>query len=108
LEKYLRQVSGGTAVLLRRNQYQPEANTLWVGCLDKFPGLEGPKVQDPQRDDAIVIKVDNRQGIIAGANPRATLIAVYRYLTELGCRWVRPGADGELIIADSDPLARNV
>lgn len=27
----------------------------------------------------------------------STLLAVYRYLHELGCRWVWPGADGEFI-----------
>ena len=35
--------------------------------------------------------------MVAGANPRSVVLAAYRYLTELGCRWVRPGADGEYI-----------
>ena len=48
-------------------------------------------------DDAIHIDVDGARGIITGNNPRSVLLAVYRYLTELGCRWVRPGADGEQV-----------
>jgi hypothetical protein len=56
-----------------------------------------PAVADPGLDDAIYIETDGASGIIAGSNPRSVLLAVYRYLTELGCRWVRPGADGELL-----------
>lgn len=50
---------------------------------------------DPVHDDAIAIEVHGADGIIAGRNPRSLLIAVYRYLRELGFRWLRPGADGE-------------
>ncbi|MFC7618867.1 DUF4838 domain-containing protein [Microlunatus sp. GCM10028923] len=48
-------------------------------------------------DDAIAIDTAGATGTISGAGPRALLIAVYRYLTELGCRWVRPGPDGEYV-----------
>lgn len=37
------------------------------------------------------------RGIVAGVNHRSVLLAAYRYLAELGCRWVRPGADGEYL-----------
>ncbi len=52
-------------------------------------------VPDPRVDDAYRIDVRDARGSIEGANPRSALLGVYRYLTELGCRWVRPGADGE-------------
>ncbi len=48
-------------------------------------------------DDHIYIDVDGYAGIIAGSNPRSVLMAVYRYLSEAGCAWVRPGALGEHI-----------
>jgi len=60
-------------------------------------GVEPPEVADPDLDDAIDIMVRNGGGYVAGNNPRSVLLAVYRYLTELGCRWVRPGRDGEYI-----------
>jgi hypothetical protein len=56
-----------------------------------------PAVQDAEWDDAIAIEVSGTEGIIAGSNPRSVLLAAYRYLTELGCRWVRSGPDGEYI-----------
>ncbi|MFN8517048.1 MAG: DUF4838 domain-containing protein [Chloroflexia bacterium] len=56
-----------------------------------------PAISSPDLDDAIHIEVDGGTGIIAGSNPRSVLLATYRFLTELGCRWVRPGPDGELI-----------
>ncbi|MDD6174186.1 MAG: DUF4838 domain-containing protein [Firmicutes bacterium] len=49
-------------------------------------------------DDAIRISVSRSgEGYIEGSNPRAVLIAVYRFLKELGCRFLRPGRDGELV-----------
>ena len=44
-----------------------------------------------------LIDVKNGAGVITGANNRAVLIAVYRFLRELGCRWLRPGAENEVI-----------
>jgi len=61
---------------------------LWVG--------ETPLVDFSKLDDEILIDVKNGSGIVTGANPRAVLIAVYRFLYELGCRWIRPGDDGEV------------
>ena len=56
-----------------------------------------PGVKDTKFDDAINIDVKNGNGSIVGSNPRSALIGVYRYLTEIGCRWMRPGVDGETI-----------
>ncbi len=47
--------------------------------------------------DSIDISIREGSGYISGANPRAVLIAVYRFLYELGCRWTLPGANGEHI-----------
>lgn len=58
-------------------------------------------------DDEIHIAVDGGNGLIAGSNPRSLLMAVYHYLGALGCRWVRPGADGEFI-PKADPSIQNI
>lgn len=60
-------------------------------------GVKAPKVADIALDDGVHIDVTDGGGVIAGINPRSVLLAVYRYLTELGCRWVRPGLDGECL-----------
>lgn len=108
LVRYLQAITGATAVHVRMDAYAPQPETLWVGTAAALGGIELPRVDNPELDDAIAIAVEGRHGVIAGANPRAALIAVYRYLFELGCRWVRPGADGELIPAIEDPLAQDV
>lgn len=53
---------------------------------------------DPEFD-TIDIHVRSGRGTIAGANPCALLIAAYRFLYELGCRWTHPGEGGEHIPA---------
>ncbi len=56
-----------------------------------------PEVEDPSIDDAFRISVKDNGGIIAGTNPMSVLIAVYSLLKKLGCTWIRPGRDGEII-----------
>ena len=68
-------------------------DALWLGIDAAFPV---PEVADPALDDAIAIDVKNGRGYITGANPRAVLIAAFRYLRELGAAWVRP-KDGEIL-----------
>ncbi len=70
--------------------YDPSLDTvLWLG----FDG----SVAENKLDDEIRIDVKNAAGIITGSNPRSVLIAVYRFMHELGCRFIRPGDDGEII-----------
>lgn len=78
-------------------------DALWVGIDAAFPVAE---VADPKLDDAIAIDVKNGCGHITGANPRAVLIAAFRYLRELGAAWVRP-KDGE-ILPSCDVRSRTV
>jgi len=77
-------------------EYRETGNGLWIGISEKWDNLL-PQVSSKKLDDAIYIDVKNGDGIITGTNPRAVLIAVYRYLKELGCAWVRPGPDGEIL-----------
>ena len=69
---------------------------IWVGKDPSFC-TEVPAVENPSLDDAIAIKIENGGGYITGSNERSVLIAVYRFLKELGCDWVRPGVEGERI-----------
>jgi len=63
-------------------------NAIWVGCDGSLEKSE---------NDRIFISITNSVGIISGSNERSVLIAVYRFMYELGCRYLRPGKDGEKI-----------
>ncbi len=52
-------------------------------------------------DDVIEIEVERGKGKITGSNERAVLIGVYKFFYELGCRFVRPGPDGEKLVRKS-------
>ncbi len=61
---------------------------LWLGCTGNIPYGE---------DDILSITVKHGCGVITGSNERSVLIAAYRFLYELGCRWLHPGQEGEII-----------
>lgn len=84
------------AIVSTADCYCQDRKALWVGI---SPELEAflPAVPDKQADDGIYIQVTDGVGIITGTNPRAVLIAVYRFLKELGAAWIRPGKDGEIL-----------
>ena len=67
-----------------------------LGLMQDF-GLETADAEKPDLDDIVYVETDENGGIIAGSNPGAVLIAVYRYLRHQGCRWLFPGVDGEWI-----------
>ncbi len=95
LTKYMSLLLGHDVPVTQTDAVNEEA--ISVGLIADMPELAVPDVTDPALDDAIAISVHSGKGIIAGINPRSVLIAVYRYLTEQGCRWVRPGVDGEYV-----------
>lgn len=66
---------------------------LWLGVCP----VVSESVTDALLDDAYIIEIKNGTGSIRGSNPRSVLFGVYRFLKELGCSWIRPGADGEVI-----------
>jgi hypothetical protein len=98
LAKYLLRISQKYEFINFYNgsKYEPDKKgILWIGLSDGF-GIQST-VQDVVMDDMIYLDVTDGCGIISGINPRSVLLAVYRFLTEAGCRWVRPGIEGECI-----------
>ena len=95
LKKYLRMMMprcGEIAI-----EYNPEAKDGFrLGLMADF-GLDTSESDDITLDDILHIDTNTEGGIIAGSNPRSVLLAVYRYLTINGCRWLYPGIDGEFI-----------
>ena len=95
LKKYLRMMmpEGGDIII----SYDPEAKDGFRLGLMQDLGLDISDAKDPSLDDVIYIDTTCSGGIIAGANARAVLIAVYEYLRKNGCEWLMPGVDGERI-----------
>ena len=95
LKKYLRMMMprcGEIAI-----EYRPDAKDGFrLGLMQDF-GLDTSEAEDVTLDDILHIDTDECGGIIAGSNVRSVLLAVYRYLTINGCRWLFPGIDGEYI-----------
>jgi hypothetical protein len=102
LQRYLAQATGQSIQLLDQTAISLETPALRVGLaqqIGKATLPPAPARAEARFDDAISIATEAANGIICGNNPRSVLLAVYRYLHLLGCRWVRPGADGEYIPA---------
>jgi len=99
LAHYLARLAPDTTIAIEDTNADSATPTLYLGTFDDFapPMQPWPTVADAALDDAVAIDVTGGVGTIAGSNPRSVLLAAYRYLTELGCRWVRPGLDGELV-----------
>ena len=96
LKRYLHMMMPNAGNIILKNNAK---EGICLGLLSKF-GLPYDNI-NPEFDDILDIDVQIvngvPQGIISGSNPRSVLAAVYRYLHENGCRWPRPGVDGELI-----------
>ena len=62
-------------------------NALWVGL----------GFTEKSETDTINISVKDSAGFISGSNERSVLIAVYRFMKEMGCTFLYPGKEGEVI-----------
>ncbi len=94
LTRYLTRMMGGKAELL------PAAIELGVLREEELAELgteKAARIVDPSLDDAYLIDVKAEAGRILGSNERSVLLGVYRYLTELGCRFLRPGYEYEVV-----------
>lgn len=95
LKKYLRMMMPRCGEI--EISYRPDATDGFrLGLMRDF-GLDTSEAEDTSLDDILHIDATKEGGIIAGSNPRSVLLAVYRYLTINGCRWLFPGIDGEWI-----------
>ncbi|MBO5340543.1 MAG: DUF4838 domain-containing protein [Oscillospiraceae bacterium] len=95
LKKYLRMMMPRCGEI--SIAYDPQAKDGFrLGLMQDF-GLDVSEAEDVTLDDILHIDTDAQGGIIAGDNPRSVLLAVYKYLTLNGCRWLFPGIDGEYI-----------
>ena len=62
-------------------------NALWIGM----------GFTEESETDRVCIEVKDGAGFISGSNYCSVLISAYRFMYELGCRYLYPGKDGEKI-----------
>ncbi|MFC5407592.1 DUF4838 domain-containing protein [Cohnella soli] len=96
LVQYLKAITA-SGWIVQKEEFCNERNEgIWIGLSADLPNA--PRFVSGQTDDdAVWIDVSCGKGSISGTNPRSVLMSVYRFLTEIGCRWVRPGVDGEIV-----------
>ena len=59
--------------------------------------LRSPSSVSIMSEDICEYKVTGGKGIIKANSPRALLLGVYDFLRKCGCRFLRPGKDGEVV-----------
>ena len=96
LKRVLEQMDTSIEIALCSMQAKGTGIGFWLGTFDAL-ALEKPQNVRTEIDDGYLITAKGVTGLIAGTNPRSVLLGVYRYLRELGCAWIRPGALGEIV-----------
>lgn len=100
LKKYVTTLSRGSVVpcVLYADSLDdlPKNEGILLGLLDELQ-LDTSDLQDAFIEDIIDINVNKGTGYIAGSNPRSVLMGVYKYCTSAGCRFIRPGEDGDYV-----------
>ncbi|MCL2813535.1 MAG: DUF4838 domain-containing protein [Oscillospiraceae bacterium] len=93
--RYLREMDPKLSVSILKSDKGQLDDTVKLTAGSSYEKL--PPVGDAAADDAYYIEIHGQTGVIAGSNERSVLLGVYRLLYELGCRFLRPGKNGELI-----------
>ena len=91
LSKYLSLMTDGELTLLRVKK-----GDIQLALLSELSLYESD-LKDPFIEDIIDINIVNCKGYIAGSNERSILMGIYKYFELAGCRFIRPGDDGEYI-----------
>ena len=95
LKKYLRMLMPRAGEFII-TETEPDENIDLLFKVGLFDSLNINR-ETSYLDDTVYVKADEKGGIISGSNGVSVLTAVYRYLKELGCFWLFPGIDGEIV-----------
>ena len=100
LKKYILKMSRGKinpeiayVDMIMKSDYE---SGIVLGLLDEL-SLDTSDLEDAFIEDIIDIDVKSCIGYIAGSNARSILMGIYKYCTSAGCRFLRPGPDGDYV-----------
>ena len=96
LKKYVVTMSRGAIHPTVTDAYEDNSDGITLGTLEQL-SLDTSDLTDPTTEDIVDADVVNGVGYLAGSNHRSILFAVYKYCASLGCRYLRPGPDGDYI-----------
>jgi len=97
LKKYVTAMSRGAIVpALCHDPEEDRTGAIVLGLLEAL-GRDTSDLSDPFIEDIIDVDITNGVGFIAGSNPRSILMGVYKYCHSAGCRFLRPGPDGDYV-----------
>lgn len=100
LKKYITELSRGAIVpKLHFVDVLPETiqeDCVVLATLEEL-SLDTSDLTDPFIEDILDINIENLTGYIAGSNQRSILMGVYKYCTSAGCRFIRPGENGDYV-----------
>lgn len=96
LKKYVEKVTRGEMTVTFQYSKTYVEGAINLGLLQDYD-LDDSDLADPFIEDIIDIDVKGGKGYIAGSNQRSVLQGIYKYFRMAGCRFLRPGDDGEYI-----------
>ena len=96
LKKYVTAMSRGAIVPELCRGTAEDTEGIRLGLLEDL-NRDRSDLQDPFIEDIIDVDITGGAGFIAGSNPRSILMGVYKYCHSAGCRFLRPGPDGDYI-----------
>jgi hypothetical protein len=99
LKKYITAMSVGAIIpelCLDSSDACSDDEVIILGTLEEL-SLSTEGLSDPFIEDIIDINIKNLSGYIGGSNERSILMGVYKFCTSAGCRFIRPGENGDYI-----------
>ena len=94
LRKYLLCATEDDVMLIEESEALPQGGADGISLFTR--GSDRLIETESDEEDSILIDIRGKSGEIAANTARALLIAVYRYLREIGFAFVRPGKNGEI------------
>ena len=105
LARYLRRATH-KRFAVRSGARSPQVADFTVGLATDLNAKPPRRVS--ATDDWILIRPSGKGVMLGGSNARSVLFAVYRYLHEMGFRWIRPGRRGEIIPSLRNPIRTDI
>jgi len=94
LAAYLKRISGADVPIVREARFE-RGTRIDVGLTQRVRASLPDGFLD--QEERILLRSSSEGITICGSSDRATLMAVYRFLETLGCRWLTPDPEDEIV-----------